>query len=138
MFFLFLVWDCDVSSSSLDNTTELPVIFGFSVGVFSAASACHPEGSGWLSSDESAAPSASLFSLEGPASFASDGTGLHQLMSLILPFSVARLAHFFIMQAFCCSRYCIVFNANIIFDILYQFSSTRPASQPERPLPWIG
>ena len=61
MFFVFLAWDCRVKSSSLDNTTELPE--SFSASVFSAASACQPEGSGWLSSDESAAPSASLFSL---------------------------------------------------------------------------
>ena len=62
--FLFLAWDCGVNSSSLDNSTELPESFSASVsGGFSAASACYPEGSGWLSSDESAAPSASLFFL---------------------------------------------------------------------------
>ena len=62
--FLLLAWDCGVNSSSLDNSIELPESFSASVsGGFSAASACHPEGSGWLSSDESAAPSASLFFL---------------------------------------------------------------------------
>ena len=80
---------------SLDSTTELSQSFSASVlGVFSATSACHPEGPGLLLSDESAAPSASLFSLVGPDSFASDGTATGTVEETLFPGTMSDFFRF--------------------------------------------
>ena len=93
--FLVFAWDCGVHSASLDSTTELSQSFSASVlGVFSATSACHPEGPGLLLSDESAAPSASLFSLVGPDSFASDGTATGTVEETLFPGTMSDFVRF--------------------------------------------
>ena len=72
--FLVFAWDCGVHSASLDSTTELSQSFSASVlGVFSATSACHPE---------------------GPDSFASDGTATGTVEETLFPGTMSNFFRF--------------------------------------------